>query len=157
MLVRTAWPWGGSNEYPQCMFWAEIWKIFVFLSENFQFWEVKFSIYMYLNRCVFIINVMLHQVKKQLLTVFESLRHHWAGNRTHIWIQSWCILSPVVSCPSLGYFVLGDKIPRLWYLAQGQDTIATISCPPSYFLYSSLCYLFFSTSVLNVLHLLILI
>ena len=27
------------------MFWAEIWKISVFLSENFQFLEVKFSIY----------------------------------------------------------------------------------------------------------------
>ena len=29
--------WGGSNEYPQSMFWAEIWKISEFLSENFQF------------------------------------------------------------------------------------------------------------------------
>ena len=29
-------PWrGGSNEYPQSMFWAEIWKISDFLSENF--------------------------------------------------------------------------------------------------------------------------
>ena len=28
---------GGSNEYPQSMFWAEIWKISEFLSENFQF------------------------------------------------------------------------------------------------------------------------
>ena len=27
---------GGSNEYPQSMFWAEIWKISEFLSENFQ-------------------------------------------------------------------------------------------------------------------------
>ena len=30
---------GGSKEYPQSMFWAEIWKISVFLSENFQFLE----------------------------------------------------------------------------------------------------------------------
>ena len=29
--------WGGSNEYPQSMFWAEIWKISEFLHENFQF------------------------------------------------------------------------------------------------------------------------
>ena len=43
---------GGSNEYPQSMFWAEIWKISLFLSENFQFFEVKFS--MYLNRRVFV-------------------------------------------------------------------------------------------------------
>ena len=28
---------GSSNEYPQSMFWAEIWKISEFLSENFQF------------------------------------------------------------------------------------------------------------------------
>ena len=37
---------GGSNEYPQSMFWAEIWKISDYLSENFQFLEVKFSIYL---------------------------------------------------------------------------------------------------------------
>ena len=34
------------------MFWAEIWKLLEFLSENFQFLVVKFSIY--LNRRVFI-------------------------------------------------------------------------------------------------------
>ena len=28
---------GGSNEYTQSMFWAGIWKILDFLSENFQF------------------------------------------------------------------------------------------------------------------------
>ena len=40
---------GGSNEYTQTMFWAEIWKISEFLSIfNFQFLVVKFSIY--LNR-----------------------------------------------------------------------------------------------------------
>ena len=37
---------GGSNEYPQSMFWAETWKISQFLSENFQFLVVKFSIYL---------------------------------------------------------------------------------------------------------------
>ena len=26
---------GGSNEYPRSMFWAEVWKISEFLSENF--------------------------------------------------------------------------------------------------------------------------
>ena len=43
---------GSSNKYPQSMFRAEIWKISEFLSENFQFLEVKFSIY--LNRRVFV-------------------------------------------------------------------------------------------------------
>ena len=46
---------GGSNKYPQSMFWAEIWKISEFLSENFHFFfflVVKFSIY--LNRRVFV-------------------------------------------------------------------------------------------------------
>ena len=28
---------GGSNEYPQSMFWAEIWEISIFFSENFLF------------------------------------------------------------------------------------------------------------------------
>ena len=45
---------GGSNEYPQSMFSAEIWKISEFLSENFQFLEVKFSVY--LNRHVFVMS-----------------------------------------------------------------------------------------------------
>ena len=44
--------WGSSNEYPQSMFWAEIQNILWFLSENFQFLVVKFSIY--LNRHVFV-------------------------------------------------------------------------------------------------------
>ena len=43
---------GGSNVYPQSMFRAEIWKISEFISGNFQFLVVKFSIY--LNRLVFI-------------------------------------------------------------------------------------------------------
>ena len=48
---------GGSNEYSQSMFWAEVWKISEFLSENFRFLVVKFSVY--LNRHVFVMN--LHQ------------------------------------------------------------------------------------------------
>ena len=43
---------GGSNEYPQFMLLAEIRKISEFLSENFQFFMVKFSVY--LNRHVFV-------------------------------------------------------------------------------------------------------
>ena len=44
---------GGSNEYPQSMFWAEVWKNIRFLVWIFfHFWVVKFSIY--LNRRVFV-------------------------------------------------------------------------------------------------------
>ena len=43
---------GGSNEYPQSMFWVEIWKISEILSENFQFLVVNVSIYF--NRRVFV-------------------------------------------------------------------------------------------------------
>ena len=51
---------GGSNEYPQSMFWAEIWKISEFFYlKIFQFLEVKFSIY--LNRRVF---VMLYAIRQ---------------------------------------------------------------------------------------------
>ena len=52
---------GGSYKYPQSMFWAEIQKISEFLSENFQFLEVRFSIY--LNRRVFVM-----KKQKQLMT-----------------------------------------------------------------------------------------
>ena len=39
---------GGSNEYPQSMFWAEIRKnIRFFFSENFHFLLVKFSVHLY--------------------------------------------------------------------------------------------------------------
>ena len=43
---------GGSNEYPQSMFRAEIWKISEFFIWKFSVFEVKFSIY--LNRRVFV-------------------------------------------------------------------------------------------------------
>ena len=45
---------GGSNEYLQSMFWAEIKKYQNFSSENFHLLVVKFSIY--LNRHVFVMN-----------------------------------------------------------------------------------------------------
>ena len=35
---------GGSNEYPQSMFWAEIWKISVFIWFFFHFLVVNFSV-----------------------------------------------------------------------------------------------------------------
>ena len=44
--------WGGSNDCLQSMFWAEIWNISEFVTENFQFLVTKFSIY--LNRRVFV-------------------------------------------------------------------------------------------------------
>ena len=46
---------GGSNEYPQYMFWSEM-KISEILSENFQFLVVKFSVY--LNRRVSVMFVI---------------------------------------------------------------------------------------------------
>ena len=44
---------GGSNEYPQSMFWVEIWKISDFFLWKFSFFVVKFSVH--LNRRVFVI------------------------------------------------------------------------------------------------------
>ena len=58
---------GGSNEYPQSMFWTEIWKISEFLCENFHFLVVKFSVY--LNRRVFVKTVL----KKYFILVLNSL------------------------------------------------------------------------------------
>ena len=45
---------GGSNEYPQSIFWAEYEKYQNFYLKIFIFWWQKFSIY--LNRRVFVIN-----------------------------------------------------------------------------------------------------
>ena len=45
---------GGSNEYPHLCSEQKYEKISEFLSENFQFLEVKFTIY--LNRRVFVMN-----------------------------------------------------------------------------------------------------
>ena len=48
---------GGSYEYPQSIFREEIWKISdFFLSENFPFLVVKFSIY--LNMRVFVMDIL---------------------------------------------------------------------------------------------------
>ena len=60
------------------MFWAEIWKISEFLSENFQFLVVKFSIY--LNRRVFVMlfsgccqtGLLLNEVHKNLFRTCKS-------------------------------------------------------------------------------------
>ena len=43
---------GGSNEYPQSMFWPEIWNISEFFIWKFSFLVVNFSVY--LNRRVFV-------------------------------------------------------------------------------------------------------
>ena len=59
------WVLGNSNEYPQSMFWAEIWKLSDFLSENFQFLEVKFCIYLY--RRVFVMSPSSFKAMKQFL------------------------------------------------------------------------------------------
>ena len=72
---------GGSNEYQQSMFWAEIWKIAEFLSENFQFLAVKFSIY--LNWHVF---VMLNSgwiTRKCLMDICEQRSHRLSCASAH--------------------------------------------------------------------------
>ena len=67
-------PWrGGSNVYPQSMFWAEIWKISEFLSENFRFFflVIKFSVY--LNRHVFVMIIVTTSLGKRKLVAYISL------------------------------------------------------------------------------------
>ena len=67
---------GGSNEYPQSMFLAEIWKISeFFLSENCHFLVGKFSVY--LNRHVFVMTY------GKLIPIFirpDSNEHHMTYN-----------------------------------------------------------------------------
>ena len=62
---------GGSNEYPQSMFWAGIWKISEIFFRKFSCFGGKiFS--MYLNRCVF---VMRNWVKKSI-TAWQTVQSH---------------------------------------------------------------------------------
>ena len=62
---------GGSNEYPQSMFWAEIWRISESLSENFHFLVVKFSVY--LKRHVFL---MIHSNDYIMWTIKHACCDH---------------------------------------------------------------------------------
>ena len=60
---------GGSNEYPQSMFWAEIWKISEFFIWEFSFFlVVKFSVY--LNRHVFVMKYTAEADVQDMLLFF---------------------------------------------------------------------------------------
>ena len=77
---------GGSNEYPQSMFWAEIWKISEFLSENFHFLVVKFSVY--LNRHVFIMSLIGCENN-----LSRTGTEHWRMVYWYIYILNWIFVS----------------------------------------------------------------
>ena len=57
---------GGSNEYPQSMFWAEIWKISAVLSDNFWIFEGEIfyifeqACFRNVIRCLHYIDLPLH-------------------------------------------------------------------------------------------------
>ena len=61
---------GGSNEYPQSMFWGEIWKISESFIRKFSFLEVNFSVY--LNRRVFVIHTYELQLCAPVLVWVQS-------------------------------------------------------------------------------------
>ena len=67
--------WGGSKEYPQSMFRAEIWNISEFLSENFHFLVVKLSIYLekhvFVMRRQFAWNVKIYYLEK-IRKIFQN-------------------------------------------------------------------------------------
>ena len=56
---------GGSNEYPQSIFWAEIWKNSEFLSESFHFLVVF--------RLLFLTMTNPNQMRKVLLFVCSKM------------------------------------------------------------------------------------
>ena len=107
VLIRTVSA-GGSKEYPQSMFWTEIWKnIRVFCLNFFQFLEVKFSIY--LNRHVF---VMLYPWLSKMRSLGTLIRM-----RNLVWIFAWHI------CVMVRFLKL-----RLMYFAAGGSTVS--GCRP---------------------------
>ena len=107
---------GGSNEYPESMFWAEIWKnIRVFLSENFQVLEVKFSLC--LNRRVFVMQTILTGLPSLKVCRFSLIPYRTAK-----------IFIKFCGCPSLLYFdiVCKDRISFTVYynpsiIPEGQE------------------------------------
>ena len=91
---------GGSNEYPQSMFGAEIWKKYLnFLSQNFRFLIVKFSVY--LNRHIFVIYIQtawrcIPNVLKGLFTRDQSIVLNFMCGRENLgppssvyWRETW--------------------------------------------------------------------
>ena len=81
---------GSSNEYPQSMFWAEIWKISEFLSENFQFLEVKFFIYLY--RRVFVMGFNIFSDMD--LNIYGFSTCWWTDERTGEGMGKWTDVRP---------------------------------------------------------------
>ena len=64
---------GGSNEYPQSMFWSEIWKISEFLSEKFHFFGDK--IFSILKRHVFVMRTVFRLYVESIFhCAFQDLK-----------------------------------------------------------------------------------
>ena len=82
VFIRTASS-GGSGEYSQSMFWAEIWKISESFIWKFSFLVVKFSLD--LNRHVFVTVVFLMTIRRWFSCCTSSL----FGRRFHMW-QFFC-------------------------------------------------------------------
>ena len=59
---------GGSNEYPQLQKYEKYRR---FLSENFQFLEMNFSIY--LNRRVFVMDLVMMPYNRHCLQIYETM------------------------------------------------------------------------------------
>ena len=67
---------GGSNEYPQSIFLSRNMKNISFLSKNFQFLEVKYSIY--LNRRVFVMRSLFKRSDETICNNSCAFYHSWA-------------------------------------------------------------------------------
>ena len=105
---------GGSNEYPQSMFWAEIWKISdFFLSENVQFLEVNFSVY--LNRRVFVMGQLAFQVTlyRTFICPRGILSGWWSPIKIYIELkqckQMSCFIWSYTVCTCIWFGLRGGK------------------------------------------------
>ena len=66
---------GGSNEYPQSIFWAEIWKISEFYICKFSFFGYNFSTY--LNRHVFVMPRLSTYTTLSIIASVSGQRRPW--------------------------------------------------------------------------------
>ena len=74
---------GGSNGYPQSLFWAEIWKILEFFYlKSLGFWRLKFSVH--LNKSVFVMKASAQSTDSNGVSIISDCRlgkSSWAGTK----------------------------------------------------------------------------
>ena len=111
---------GGSNEYPQSLFWAEIWKISEFLSENFQFFGGEFPIYLNWRVFIMFMGTISYSVKRmcKLIWVLFGCSLHITKTRLFKYTENFSTKKWKISDKKFWYFSYFCSKHRLWVLVR---------------------------------------